>query len=66
VGRELRRIIAEHGLGARLKQLVRQGARLVVIDPRRTDLADIADVHLANRPGSNVAVFHGLARPLMS
>jgi formate dehydrogenase major subunit len=53
-------------VGARLKQLVRQGARLVVIDPRRTDLADIADVHLANRPGSNVAVFHGLARLLLA
>ena len=48
-------------VGARLKQLVRQGARLVVIDPRRTELAAVADVHLANRPGSNVAVFHGLA-----
>jgi formate dehydrogenase major subunit len=53
-------------VGARLKQLVRQGARLVVIDPRRTELAAIADVHLANRPGSNVAVFHGLAHLLVT
>jgi formate dehydrogenase alpha subunit len=53
-------------VGARLKQLVRRGARLVVIDPRRTELAAIADVHLAGRPGSNVAVFHGLAHLLLA
>jgi formate dehydrogenase alpha subunit len=51
-------------VGARLKQLVRRGARLVVIDPRSTELAGVADVHLANRPGSNVAVFHGIAHLL--
>ena len=53
-------------VGARLKRLVRRGARLVVIDPRRIELAGVADVHLANRPGSNVAVFHGLAHLLVA
>jgi formate dehydrogenase major subunit len=53
-------------VGARLKRLIRQGVRLVVVDPRRTELAAIADVHLANRPGSNVAVFHGLAHLLVA
>jgi formate dehydrogenase major subunit len=53
-------------VGARLKQLIRRGARLVVIDPRRTELAEIADVHLAGRPGSNVAVFHGIAHLLVA
>jgi predicted molibdopterin-dependent oxidoreductase YjgC len=33
-------------VGARLKQLVRTGARLEVIDPRRTELAETADVYL--------------------
>ena len=37
-----------------------------MIDPRRTELAGIADVHLANRPGSNVAVFHGIAHLLVA
>lgn len=32
------------------------GAALVVIDPRRTNLARRADVHLAPRPGTDVAV----------
>lgn len=36
------------------------GARLVVIDPRRTETADEADLHLAIRPGSDVALFNGL------
>lgn len=48
-------------IGARLKQMVLRGAGLVVIDPRRTEMAALADVHLRPRPGSNVALFHGLA-----
>jgi formate dehydrogenase major subunit len=52
-------------IGARIKQRALRGARLVVIDPRRTDLARLADVHLRGRPGSNVAIFHGLARQLL-
>ena len=37
-----------------------RGTRVVVIDPRRTATCDIADLHLALRPGSDVAVFAGL------
>jgi formate dehydrogenase major subunit len=49
-------------VGARIKQQVLRGAKLIVVDPRRTELAGLADVHLQARPGSNVAVFNGLAR----
>lgn len=52
-------------VGSRLKQMVLRGSRLVVIDPRATELAGLADVHLRPRPGTNVAVFHGLARQLL-
>jgi formate dehydrogenase major subunit len=52
-------------VGARIKQQVLRGAKLVVVDPRRTELADLADAHLQSRPGSNVAVFNGLARLLL-
>jgi assimilatory nitrate reductase catalytic subunit len=34
--------------------------KLVVIDPRRTATAEGADLHLALRPGSDVALFNGL------
>jgi assimilatory nitrate reductase catalytic subunit len=36
------------------------GTRLVVIDPRRTETAEGADLHLPLRPGSDVALFNGL------
>jgi formate dehydrogenase alpha subunit len=52
-------------VGARIKQRVLGGARLVVVDPRRIELAGYADVHLQPRPGGNVAVFNGLARLLL-
>jgi formate dehydrogenase major subunit len=52
-------------VGARILQRVIDGARLVVIDPRQTTLARHADVHLRPRPGTNVAVFNGLAHLLI-
>jgi formate dehydrogenase alpha subunit len=52
-------------VGARLLQQVRRGAELVVIDPRRIDLCDVAALHLALRPGTNVAVFAALAKLLL-
>jgi formate dehydrogenase major subunit len=52
-------------VGARLKQRVIRGASLVVVDPRRIELARYADVHLRPRPGGNVAVFNGLAYVLL-
>jgi assimilatory nitrate reductase catalytic subunit len=36
------------------------GTRIVVIDPRRTASCEIADLHLALRPGGDVALFAGL------
>src|SRR6478736_5483110 len=37
-----------------------RGAKLVVIDPRRTATADEADLHLAIKPGTDTALFSGL------
>ena len=37
-----------------------RSAKLVVIDPRRTETAEEADLHLPLRPGSDVALFNGL------
>ncbi len=37
-----------------------RGTKLVVIDPRRTETCTDADLHLALRPGSDVALFNGL------
>jgi anaerobic selenocysteine-containing dehydrogenase len=43
-------------LVSHIKQAQKDGARLVVIDPRRTPLARIADLHLPVRPGSDLPV----------
>jgi assimilatory nitrate reductase catalytic subunit len=43
----------------------KRGTRVVAIDPRRTPTCDIADLHLAIRPGSDVAVFAGLLMHLV-
>ena len=39
---------------------VRPAMKVVVIDPRRTETCDIADLHLALAPGSDVALFNAL------
>lgn len=39
-----------------IQEAQRRGAKLVVIDPRRTQLAKRADLHLAVRPGSDLAL----------
>ncbi|MGW3944358.1 formate dehydrogenase subunit alpha [Streptomyces phaeochromogenes] len=53
-------------VGARLLNRVLHGAKLVVADPRAVGLALHADVHLRPRPGTNVALFHGLAHILLA
>ena len=53
-------------IGARIKQAARRGARLVVIDPRRIELADYADCHLAIRPGTNVPLLNAMAHTILS
>ena len=39
--------------------------RSIVIDPRETESARRADVHLAIKPGTNLAILNGLARHLI-
>jgi assimilatory nitrate reductase catalytic subunit len=34
--------------------------KIVVADPRRTDTCEIADLHLALQPGTDVMLFHGM------
>jgi formate dehydrogenase major subunit len=48
-------------IGARIKQAARRGAQLIVVDPRRVELADEADLHLQARPGTNLLLLHAMA-----
>jgi formate dehydrogenase major subunit len=47
--------------GARIKQAVLNGANLIVIDPRRTELARYASIHLQPRGGTNVPLLNSMA-----
>lgn len=51
------------GIAARLKQLTRRG-RLVVVDPRRSETAEIASEHLSIRPGGDALFLIGLLQTL--
>ncbi|MFO1028670.1 MAG: formate dehydrogenase subunit alpha [Acetobacteraceae bacterium] len=55
---------------SRLKKRLRQGAKLIVVDPRRIDLVRTPHVaaahHLALRPGTNVAVLTALAHVIVT
>ena len=55
---------------SRLKRRLRQGAQLIVADPRRIDLVRSAHVearhHLQLRPGTNVALINALAHVVVA
>jgi formate dehydrogenase major subunit len=55
---------------SRLKQRMRQGTKLIVIDPRRTDIVRSphieASYHLPLRPGTNVAVLTAMAHVIVT
>jgi formate dehydrogenase major subunit len=52
--------------GARIKQaVIKNGTKLIVIDPRRTELTKHADVHLQLRPGTNIPLFNSIAHAII-
>ena len=55
---------------SRLKKRLRQGAKLIVVDPRRTDIVESPHVkaqhHLALTPGTNVAIVTALAHVIVT
>ena len=55
---------------SRMKRRLRQGAKLIVVDPRRTDLVRSPHIeaahHLPLRPGTNVAVLTAMAHTIVT
>ena len=55
---------------SRMKQRLRQGAKLIVIDPRRTDLVKSPHIqaqhHLPLRPGTNVAILTAISHVIVT
>ena len=50
--------------GGRLKALRRRGGQLIVLDPNRTRTAEMADRHLAVRPGTDGALLFAIVHVL--
>ena len=55
---------------SRMKRRLRQGAKLIVVDPRQIDLVKSthveADYHLPLRPGANVAIVNAIAHVIVT
>jgi formate dehydrogenase major subunit len=63
--------VAAHPVFAsRMKKRLRQGAKLIVVDPRRTEMVRSPHVeashHLPLRPGTNVAVINAIAHVIVT
>jgi formate dehydrogenase major subunit len=52
-------------VGARIKQQTLRGSKLIVIDPRRIELAEYAAIHLQLRAGTNVPLLNALAHVIV-
>lgn len=54
------------GIEPRLKAMKARGGKLIVVDPRRTETAKLADKHLFIRPGSDAVLLMGLLHVVMT
>lgn len=54
------------GMPARLRAIQARGGKVIVIDPRRTETAALADRHLAIRPGSDALLLAALLREVLA
>ena len=52
-------------IAVRFRRAVSRGARLIVVNPRRVELCDQADLWIQQRPGTDVALFNAMARVIV-
>ncbi|MGR5528360.1 formate dehydrogenase subunit alpha [Vibrio alfacsensis] len=53
-------------LGGQVIRAQQSGAKLIVIDPRTTRLAKLADLHLQLNPGTNIALINAMIQVILS
>ncbi|MGH9931131.1 MAG: formate dehydrogenase subunit alpha [Pyrinomonadaceae bacterium] len=53
-------------VGARIKQAVLNGTKLIVIDPRKVELAAYSTLHLQPRAGTNIPLLNALAHVIVA
>ena len=52
-------------IGLEVKKAVRNGAKLIVANPRRIDLCRFADIYIQQKPGTDVALLMGMMRVIL-
>ncbi len=53
-------------IGSKIRRAKRQrGAKLIVADPRRIDIAEYADLYLRHRPGTDIALLNGIMHVIL-
>ena len=52
-------------LGTFIKKAKKKGAKTIVIEPRKIELAETADIFIQIKPGTNVAIFNGLMNVIL-
>ena len=53
-------------IGDRIRRAVHNGTKLVVIDPRDTEMAQMADLHLQVQPGTDVALANAIGHHIVT
>jgi formate dehydrogenase alpha subunit len=52
-------------IAVRFRRAMSRGARIVVVNPKRVELCDQADLWIQQRPGTDVALFNAMARVIL-
>jgi predicted molibdopterin-dependent oxidoreductase YjgC len=52
-------------IAVRLRRAVSRGARLIVVNPKRVELCDQADLWIQQRPGTDTTLFNAMARVII-
>jgi formate dehydrogenase alpha subunit len=52
-------------IAIRFRRAMTHGARIIVINPKRVELCDQADLFIQARPGTDVALFNAMARVIL-
>ena len=53
-------------IGAKIRQAKKNGAKIIVAEPRKIDLVDDADVFLQITPGTNIALYNGMMNVIIT
>ena len=53
-------------IGAKIRQALRKGTKLIVADPRKIELSNDADIFLQIKPGTNIALINGMINVILS